>query len=489
MLNEYQSSQGAVPIGTQKGEAFQTTQQQPEVKVVVSTPEMEFVGVVASDERFLLTDELTASTASTSAKNGSVSHVDAVHSFDTMAMAHVGTITTTVILPAYNEAEALPEVLKSLHAALDSTYEVLIVDDGSTDETPEIARTFPFRLIRHQKNQGKGAAVRTGLAEARGDYIIVMDADNTYPAESIPEMVTLLADCDFVRGIRRIDAENTPIVNRIGNKFFDSMLRVMYGLEGGDHLTGLYGLKREAFQSMHFVADGFDLEVEIGIKARAHNLSAGLIPIEYRERLGEKKLRPLQDGWRILHRMLSLALLYNPARIFIAPGLLLWGVAALFTLMLGGAPLFFPQAEFSLPTFIVAALGIPAGFQLIVFGIAAALYGVERHIPPKDWLLTLSRARVRFWAGVISTTLVATSVLVLLFQAGAWVVSGARSSADTPSLIMSLMFLLWGVQGVLAVLFVSIFSGRLEKMAAAQRVKSVKRTGILALARRSRGME
>lgn len=483
MLNDYQGLPDAVLMGTQAVEAHQATQQQPEAKVVVSTPEMEFVGVVQSDQRYRLLDELTAPTRT---KNGSVHHVEAVHSFDTPEMESIAAITTTIILPAYNEAAALPEVLKSLQAALDDTYEVLVVDDGSTDETPEIARTFPFRLICHQKNQGKGAAVRTGLAEARGQYIVVMDADNTYPAEAIPDMVTLLAECDFVRGIRRIDAENTPIVNRIGNKFFDTMLRVMYGLEGGDHLTGLYGLKREAFQSMHFVADGFDLEVEIGIKARAHNLSAGLIPIEYRERLGEKKLRPLQDGWRILHRMLSLALLYNPARIFIAPGLLLWGVAALFTLMLGGGPFFFPQAGFSLPAFVVAAIGIPAGFQLIVFGIAAALYGVERHIPPKGWLLTLSRARVRFWAGVVSVALIATSVAVLLFQGATWIVSGARSNADTPSLIMSLMFLLWGVQGALAVLFVSIFSGRIEKLAVAH---AAKRTGILSLVRRSRGVE
>lgn len=384
-------------------------------------------------------------------------------------------IIATVLLPAYNEEAALPAVLTSLLAVLDDSYEILVVDDGSSDRTPIIARTFPCRLIVHRQNQGKGAAVRTGLAEARGEYVIVMDADNTYPAEAIPEIVTLLKDHDFVRGIRKLSAENTPAVNRIGNKVIDSALKLMYGLEGSDHLSGLYGLRREAFNSMHFIADGFDVEVEIGIKAYAHKLRSGMIPIDYHERLGEKKLRPIRDGWKILQRMMSLALIYNPSRMFLVPGLSLWAIAALFTFLIGTLPSSSTPSLIGINTqsFIVAALGVPAGFQLIVFGIAAALYGVERHIPPQSWLITLSRARVRFWAGTLGTALFLGGVALLLLTGLRWVVSANDADIQTRTLVLALVFILWGFQTILAVLFISIFAGRVDKTMPVQPVQPV----------------
>lgn len=404
-------------------------------------------------------------------------------------VAHSNVPTASIILPAYNEVEALPEVLKSLFEVLDETddtYEVIVVDDGSTDDTAALAQRFPCQLITHKKNQGKGAAVRTGLTAAKGEYVIVMDADNTYPAEAIPEMVKLLAECDFVRGIRHLGATNIPIINRVGNRVFDSLLQLMYGLDGGDHLSGLYGLRREAFQAMHFVADGFDLEVEIGIKARAHQLRARRLTITYRERLGEKKLRPLQDGWRILQRMLSLALVYNPARIFIAPGLCLWALAAIFTIVLAGGPAITPQIGFSLHSFIVAALGLPAGFQLIVFGVVAALYALERNVPPKPWLLMLNRARVRFWAGMLGALLFAVGLGLLLFEVTTGIASRANNQDQMLTLVLAPVLLVWGLQAMLAVLFVSIFSGRIEKLAAGQEKK---RYGFLAFARSLRKAE
>ena len=168
----------------------------------------------------------------------------------------IDSVTATVILPAYNEAEALPEVLMSLLAVLDDRCEVIVVDDGSTDDTAAIASRYRCRLVRHQQNSGKGAAVRTGLREARGRFVIVMDADNTYPADAVPRMIALSEEYDFVRGVRLEGKANMPLVNRLGNRLFDYALRTIHGLQGADHLSGLYGLRREALEAMNFTADG-----------------------------------------------------------------------------------------------------------------------------------------------------------------------------------------------------------------------------------------
>jgi hypothetical protein len=367
----------------------------------------------------------------------------------------------TIILPAYNEAEALPNVLESLFAVLDDHHEVIVVDDGSTDHTALIASSFPCKLIR-QPNQGKGAAVRTGIRAASGQYIIIMDADNTYPAEAVLPMIALLKQYDFVRGSRKANKANMPLVNRLGNRIFDWFLRIVHGLEGGDLLTGLYGLRREALEMIDFTADGFDMEVEIGIKARVHQLRTTGFPIDYHQRLGEKKLNAWQDGWRILRRLLSMALLYNPGLTFVLPGVLLWSLASLLTFIMSRGTVATPLAVLSLHSFIVSALATTAGFQLIVFGIAAALYGMENGVPQKPWLRTLSSPNVRRGASVVGGICAAGGLGLFATLAGRWLLSGGPFY-DTRGLVLASVLLSWGMEMVLTVMFISIFASRIEK--------------------------
>lgn len=368
----------------------------------------------------------------------------------------------TIILPAYNEAEALPHVLAALYAVLDEGYEIIVVDDGSSDDTPLIAGQFPCTLIR-QRNQGKGAAVRTGLRAAAGRHVIVMDADNTYPADAIPEMVALLDRYDFVRGIRQVSKQNMPPINRIGNVVFDCALKVVHGLEGGDPLTGLYGLRREAIEAMQFTADGFDLEVEIGIKAQASNLRIASMPIDYRERLGEKKLNAWQDGWRIFRRMLSMALLYNPGLTFVLPGVLLWSLASIMTFIINRGSFVTPLAVLSLHSFIASALATTAGFQLIVFGIAAALYGMETGVPQKPWLRALCTASMRRGIAFVGTACFVGGFGTLITLGGQWFAEGQFD--DTRGLVLAAVLMSWGMQMLLTVTFLSIFAGRKHKQA------------------------
>jgi glycosyltransferase involved in cell wall biosynthesis len=102
-------------------------------------------------------------------------------------------VTATILLPAYNEEDALPSVLADLAAVAQDDWEILVVDDGSTDRTAEIASRHPCRLLRHATNLGKGAAMQTGFAYARGDRVVVMDADATYPASALPRILAVFA--------------------------------------------------------------------------------------------------------------------------------------------------------------------------------------------------------------------------------------------------------------------------------------------------------
>jgi hypothetical protein len=372
-------------------------------------------------------------------------------------------IQTTVVLPAYNEGAALPHVLDELEASLDQSYEVLVVDDGSTDDTAEVAEQHRCRLIRHSSNRGKGVAIRTGIAEAQGENVVIMDADATYPVPAISEMVELLGENDLVRGIRESNQESMPMVNRFGNWLFNRLLAISHGLEGTDHLSGLYGIRRAAALRLGTEATGFDIETEIGIRARARGLKVAEVPISYLPRVGEKKLSPWSDGFRILGRVIVLLLIYNPWITFIIPGLLLMAVSVSGAIWLSQGDVVTSYLGLSIHSFIVAALGVLAAFQLTIFGVAAALYGVEAGQQPSRWLLAVVSTRFRLAVAGLGLVMLLVSLAKLIQLTIQW--AGTEPFTDTRALVLSTTFLVLGLQIMSAALFISIFSGRISRQA------------------------
>lgn len=372
---------------------------------------------------------------------------------------------TSVILPAYNEAAALPSVLAELSQVLDEHFEIIVVDDGSRDDTAAVAGRYPCRVLRHQHNRGKGAAIRTGLNHAIGQYIVVSDADATYPATAIPRIVELLATHDLVRCKRPRNSEHMPALNRLGNWLFDSLLSLLHGLDGADHLSGLYGLRREAVLRLKLVSSGFDIEAEIGIKARVRGLRVTAFPVEYQPRVGEKKLRAFQDGFHILSRIIALVLLYNPLLTFIIPGLLVLALMLGGALLLSQGPVVTPYFGLSIHSFIVAALGSVAAFQFITFGMSAALYAVEAGDVPPRWLVRLSSRRLRLSAAVVGFGLTFVALVDMILLIGRWMLAGLPGLFDeTRDLVLASAVLVGGLQMLSAALFLSIFAGRLQRL-------------------------
>jgi glycosyltransferase involved in cell wall biosynthesis len=371
-------------------------------------------------------------------------------------------VRTTVVLPAFNEGAALPHVLDELGEYLDSSYEVLVVDDGSTDNTSDVAEGYPVRLVQHASNRGKGVAIRTGITEAQGENVVIMDADATYPVPAIKDMVELLDDHDLVRGVRESEPESMPFVNRVGNWLFNKLLAISHGLEGTDHLSGLYAMRRSEAVRLGTEARGFDIETEIGIKAKARGLREAEIPISYLPRVGEKKLSPWKDGLRILGRVIVLLLIYNPTLTFIVPGLILMAITISGAIVLSDGPVHTSYLGLNIHTFIVAALGVLAAFQLVIFGVAAALYGVEAGQQPPGWLRWVISVRFRLAVGVIGLVLMLGSLAKLIQLTIQW--AGNNVFTDTRGLVLTTSFLVLGLQVISAVLFISIFSGRLSRM-------------------------
>ena len=215
---------------------------------------------------------------------------------------------TSLVIPAYNEEEGLPLVAKEY---LDVVDEVIMVDDGSSDGTFQAAQALvggKVKLLRHEVNQGKVAALRTGVLQASGDIIIFTDADNTYPARYVPPLVQEIEKgADLVLGARIQARENIPAFNRLGNNIFSFLATYISCIRIKDSQTGMRAFRREMFDKLDVKAKGLEFETKMTVRAAKLGYKIVEIPIEYRERVGKSKLNPMKDGARMLTALLSVA--------------------------------------------------------------------------------------------------------------------------------------------------------------------------------------
>lgn len=365
----------------------------------------------------------------------------------------------SVIVPAHNEEESLPIVLDELQA-LGEDIEVVVVDDGSTDRTAEIASHYRCRLVQHESNRGKAEAIRTGIAAASAEKIIFIDGDDTYPASAVPQLIDALEDHDLVTGRRMFSKENIRLTNRIGNWLFSTAIKRLYGFKPNDPLTGLYGLRKAVAQQMRLDSEGFGIETEMCAKAAAMNLRTLEIPIAYRERVGESKLRPFRDGYLILRTIGGLLIFYNPTALFVLPGASL--LLACFTL---GAYLYFDnirigEAGFSQTGLLVAAMGSLAGFQILLFGSIANLYAVAHKFTRPDSLTRLLLGKhlgsATLVIGFVLALFALVVGLVLYFD---WAAKGYGPFTAEKEGIVATVSGIYGVELV----FSSIFLGQLAR--------------------------
>jgi len=373
-------------------------------------------------------------------------------------------VSNTVIVPAYNEEEGLPVVLKSLKQHLDKSFEILVVDDGSSDATREVGLAQGVRVISHAVNRGKGAAMRTGIRHARGRNVIFIDADGTYPASAIPTIAKKLETHEMVVA-RRMTGSNIHPFNRLGNWMFGMMMKLLYKSEVFDPLSGLYGIHKDLLNRMELRSQGFEIETELTIKAAQQRLKVGQIEISYDPRIGQTKLRPFQDGLRILKTIVLLLFLYNPTAVFTVPGLCLFFVSTVLVVLLMAGPLPIGRIFLSYHTHIFASMMALVGLQIAVFGIASKMYAVlHKYARPDKVTRLLTNRRFIYTVAVLGLVSVLVALIIGIQIFVLWLQSGFEPLYELKKAIFLFYLLSFGVQVLFSTVFLSIFFGELRRV-------------------------
>ncbi|RME41845.1 MAG: glycosyltransferase family 2 protein [Caldilineae bacterium] len=235
--------------------------------------------------------------------------------------------TLSVVIPALNEEDGIAEIVERVLATRQSLAEVgvselelIVVDDGSQDRTPEIVAGYPeVVLVKHPANRGYGAAIKTGFRTAKGNLLAFLDADGTYPPEYFPQLCRpILEDgADLVIGSRMAGSDSEmPLVRRIGNTLFATLVSVISNRRVTDSASGQRVLRSEVLSYLYPLPDGLNFTPVMSTRAMHENIKVVEVPIPYSERRGRSKLSVVRDGIRFLNTILMTALTYNPTRIF-----------------------------------------------------------------------------------------------------------------------------------------------------------------------------
>ncbi len=232
----------------------------------------------------------------------------------------------SIVVPAYNEERGIGPTLENL-AVIARTLdaEILVVDDGSSDRTAEIAERFPGVLVfRHDTNRGYGASLKTGIRNASSPWICITDADGTYPNDRIPDLATFLPRYDMVVGARTGTNVAIPLVRRPAKKILNVLANVLTGQDIPDLNSGLRIFKKEiAERFMHLFPSGFSFTTTITLAMLNADYLVKFVPVDYFKREGSSKIRPIRDTYGFLLLILRITTYFNPLKIFLPLSLLL----------------------------------------------------------------------------------------------------------------------------------------------------------------------
>jgi len=228
--------------------------------------------------------------------------------------------TVSIILPAFNEEGAIGKVIDDVQAAMKDSgysYEILVIDDKSTDRTVEIARTKKAQVVQRPQRGGSGAARRTGILKARGEVIVMLDADDSYHASDIPNLLQYFPEFDQVNGARTSEQGSMKLLRAPAKWFIRKLACYLTQTEIPDLNTGFKAFKKDIMRKYLWVLpDGFSCVTTMTLAFLTNGYAVKYIPTEYHRRIGKSKFHPVKDAIAYLNSVLRLVMYFKPLRVF-----------------------------------------------------------------------------------------------------------------------------------------------------------------------------
>jgi glycosyltransferase involved in cell wall biosynthesis len=227
-----------------------------------------------------------------------------------------GPSTTSIIVPALNEAEAIDGLVRALRGSA-PWHEVIVVDDGSTDGTGERAREAGAIVVRHPYNKGNGAAVKSGIRRATGDAILIVDGDGQHrPADAV-RLVSRLDEYDLVIGARSAATQATTS-RRLGNALLNRLATYLTDREIPDLTSGFRAARRECMlEFLHLLPNGFSTPTTTTLAFIKAGYSVAFEPVDAEQRQGKSKIKLARDGAKFFLILLKIITIFSPLKIFV----------------------------------------------------------------------------------------------------------------------------------------------------------------------------
>ncbi len=369
----------------------------------------------------------------------------------------------SVVVPCLNEEDAVGTVVDQAWQGIRDSGrrgEVIVVDNASTDRSAEVAAEYGAIIVREER-PGYGSAYLAGLAVARGDYIVMGDADATYPMRELAPFVERLASGnDLVVGSRfegTIHGEAMPWLNRhVGNPILTGLLNILFGVKISDAHCGMRAVRRDALEALDLHSTGMEFASEMVFKAFRRKLRVSEIPIDYYPRVGESKLNRFGDAWRHVRFML----LYSPSWLYFVPGVILLVIGIVGAIALAAGPVTILGRTWQIHSLFLCMFAILLGTQVVQLGIFARAFAYA-HLGETDALVERARDRLRLEHGLAGggiLLLTGTAMLLVIFVG--WAIHGFGALSHEYASALGFTLVALGTQVVLGSFFLGLLTMR-----------------------------
>jgi glycosyltransferase involved in cell wall biosynthesis len=369
-------------------------------------------------------------------------------------------IGVSVVLPCLNEEKTLALCIHKIREVFNRekiSGEIIVVDNASTDRSKEIALSLGVKLLE-ESYRGYGAAYLKGLREARGEFIVIADSDNTYDFYELPLFIRKLQEgYDFVIGSRfkgRMSKDAMPWLNRyLGNPLLSRLCQLFFRTGLTDIHCGMRAFRAASYRKLQLKTLGMEFATEMVVSALQNNLKICEVPVAYHCRVGKSKLSPFRDAWRHIRFMLF----YCPLWLYFIPGLIGLVLSLSFLLLMLRGPFLFLGRHWDLHLMIFMSMLAILSFQVLNIGIFAHTFAIRQGFLKYDRVTLFFQRRFNLEKGLLAGGLVflaGLAMLALIF--GEWFLKKFGPLYRIREAILAMTLLVIGIQTLFSSFFISL---------------------------------